>query len=84
MCMYKAADGHCTYRSCAAVTEYCHDGPCDNEVLTNADHIRCMSDEELAAFLDKCEARGYCDNSIARNENGELLDMLEWLQLPWI
>lgn len=54
MCMYKdKVDGHCTFRSCAAVTEYCHDGPCDDEVLTNADRIRAMSDEELAIFMSE-------------------------------
>lgn len=38
MCMYKdLEDGHCRFRSCAAVTEYCVEGPCVDEVLTNAD-----------------------------------------------
>jgi hypothetical protein len=49
---------------------------------TNADRIRAMSDEELAEFLDTCEARGYQDSSIARDSSGHLIAMLEWLQQP--
>ena len=50
--------------------------------MTNADRIRSMSDEELAEFIDKCEAAGYNDSSIARDENDQLMDMLDWLQKP--
>lgn len=88
MCMYKdKEDGHCTFRSCAAVTEYCVDGPCVDEVLTNADCIRAMNDEELAEFLchfrsndaeghacSGCKAEPYCHSG----HN----DMIDWLQQP--
>lgn len=50
--------------------------------MTNADRIRAMSDEELAEFLDTCEARGYQDSSIARDSSGHCIAMLEWLQQP--
>ena len=52
------------------------------KVTTNADRIRVMSDEELAAFLDKCEARGNDDSSIAINAYGQQMDMLKWLRQP--
>lgn len=52
------------------------------KVTTNADRIRAMSDEELAAFLDKCEARGNDDSSIAINAYGEQMHMLKWLRQP--
>lgn len=51
--------------------------------MTNADRIRRMTDEELAEFIDKCEAVGYNDSSIARDKNNdELMNMLDWLKQP--
>ena len=50
--------------------------------MSNADRIRAMSDEELADFLDKCEAMGYQDSSIARDKIGNCVNMLEWLRQP--
>lgn len=77
MCMYKdKEDGHCIFRSCAAVTEYCVDGPCVDEVLTNADHIRAMSDEALAEFLSNCWA------TFPRAWQKEYGETLYWLQQP--
>ena len=49
---------------------------------TNADKIRAMSDEELAKFLNWCEAMGYEDSSIATDSGGHCMDMLEWLKQP--
>ena len=51
-------------------------------INTNADKIRAMSDEELAAFLDMCESMGYEDSSIATDSSGHCMDMLEWLKQP--
>lgn len=56
-------------------------GP-EPETITNADRIRAMSDEELAEFIDKCEAAGYNDSSIARDKNNQLMNVLDWLQQP--
>ena len=50
--------------------------------VTNADRIRIMSDEELAKFLNWCEAMGYKDSSIAIDSSGLCMNMLEWLQQP--
>lgn len=50
--------------------------------MTNADRIRDMSDEEMANFIDKCEGMGYVDSSIAKDENGNCINMLDWLRQP--
>ena len=39
---------------------YSHD--CENKVLTNADRIRAMSDEELAKLLYCSDSLGWCHN----------------------
>lgn len=53
MCVYRTKDGLCKKHSTEEVTSYCVDGPCPDEVLTNGDSIRAMSDEELALFQAK-------------------------------
>lgn len=55
----------------------------EDDPFTNSDHIRRMSDEELAEFLDFCENRGYEDSSVAVDVHGCMIPMLDWLQLPW-
>ena len=54
----------------------------DHKSKTNAERILSMNDEELSDFLDKCEARGYQDSSIARDSSGHCIDMIEWLKQP--
>lgn len=49
---------------------------------TNADRIRAMDDKELAEFIDRCEAAGYNDSSVALDKNNNLMDTLDWLQQP--
>ena len=59
-------DGKCHYRN-----------DCENKVLTNADRIRNMNDEELKKFICsmfKCE---FCDFEL-----GERCGLLNWLQQP--
>lgn len=41
--------------------------------MTNADRIRAMSDEKLAAWMDKCNAYG---------ERADANEWLTWLQQP--
>ena len=49
----------------------CHAlGVCENKIVTNADRIRAMSDEELAAWMAEC------------NAYGERADASQWL--PWL
>ena len=45
----------------------------DTNVLTNADRIRAMSDEELAAWMAECNAYG---------ERADASQWLPWLQEP--
>ena len=87
MCVYRTDDGICRKFSEDGVLSYCVDGPCLDEVSTNADRIRAMSDEEMAEWLTypvcayadchkKCPVlpennRAQCDENI-----------LEWLQQP--
>lgn len=51
MCVYRTDEGVCKKFSVNGTLSYCVDGPCPDEVLTNADRIRSMSDEELADKL---------------------------------
>lgn len=67
-------------RAGAGLTWPC--GAYQPKTVTNADRIRAMSDEELAEFIDKCEAAGYDDSSIAWRESGEHMDTLDWLRQP--
>ena len=79
---------------CYNKKDYCdHSENCDGcdvwvigkggkEVPSNADRIRAMSDEELAKFLDECENKGYVDSSVALDNHGKMLPMLEWLKQP--
>ena len=43
--------GKCKKFSDDKVTSWCVEGPCVEQMLSNADRIRAMSDEELAEFL---------------------------------
>lgn len=54
----------------------------DPEIITNADRIREMDDNELSDFIDRCEAAGYNDSSVALDKNNNLMDTLDWLQQP--
>ena len=51
MCVHRIDEGICKKFSIDGVTSYCVDGPCKDEVLTNADRIRSMGDEELAKWF---------------------------------
>lgn len=62
------------------------------EPQTNADHIRCMTDDELAEWIrngissDACDYcdynNGYCDGSPCRGK-AEADIIVEWLQQPY-
>ena len=49
-----------------------------NPILTNADRIRSMTDEELAKFIEEAESCGVEGASVA--DWG--MTMLEWLRKP--
>lgn len=60
--------------------DWCVMGPCSHETPSNADHIRAMSDEELASVImcpydvepDLCYSRKSC-----------YACSLDWLKLPY-
>ena len=52
-CVYKSKDGVCLKLSTDTFTDYCVEGPCPYETLSNGDKFRTMTDEELAERLLK-------------------------------
>lgn len=92
MCVYRATGGICKKFSVNGVLSYCVDGPCPDEVLTNSDRIRAMSDEELAKANIR-KNMNLTDGgvfSVFITSDGEQFDdakeaykhELEWLQQP--
>ena len=58
-------------------TSWCVEGPCGDQMPSNADKIRAMSDEELKEFI--------CSNSqckFCKFERWGRCELLEWLQQP--
>lgn len=77
-------DGKCKKFSDDSVVSWCVQGPCEDQMPSNADRIRAMGDEELCDFLgqysffemcdegcDACTYKGNCDKRL-----------LEWLKQP--
>ncbi len=64
-------------------------GICESKVISNADHIRSMSDEELAVFLDNFGANCMDCAKLGKNPQCEIYkegfncgpeDIMEWLR----
>ena len=75
--------GKCKRFSDDKVTSWCVEGPCGDQMPSNADRIRSMSDEELAEMLWKTgrNYRAVCaDPVVDYNEQHEHL--IKWLQQP--
>ena len=51
-------------------------------MMTNADRIRAMNDEELAEFIKNVKVRAAFCKSIKNNDAFEELCSAEWLQQP--
>lgn len=69
--------GMCKKFSDDESTSWCVEGPCGDQMPSNADRIRSMSDEELAKILGNkclCPPTSECVNCVAC--------WLEWLQKP--
>lgn len=49
---------------------------------TNADHIRAMSDEELAEFIKNIKVRAALCKAVKNNDAFEELCSAEWLKQP--
>ena len=74
-CIYRTKDGECDlYAEGGKFTAFCDMEHCDNIAPTNADHIRSMTDEELADFLIGVAQRG----GVPCGE--KLLRWLDWLK----
>lgn len=88
MCVYKTDDGICKKYSTDDVTSYCIDGPCTEEVLTNADKIRSMTDKELSEIFTNYayEAHGKWygpdKESYWSESQYALKEWLGWLRQP--
>ena len=59
-CIYWS-DGMCKKLSDDKVTSWCVEGPCGYQIPSNADKIRAMSDEDLAALISRSSIHDLCD-----------------------
>ena len=79
-------DGYCQKFSDNEVQSWCVEGPCEYEQPSHADHIRAMSDEELAYMRVHYNP----ETDMYTNDTGEayydfvsaIEDELEWLKQP--
>ena len=98
MCYYRTDDGKCRKFTDDKYTSYCVDGPCPDDTPTNADKIRGMTDEGLAAYIFELgNYTEYCYGHCAYQDDDELCKahssrglkqkgcirgVIEWLQMP--
>lgn len=73
----------CTLHSEPGYTDWCVMGPCSRETPSNADHIRSMTDEELAKFLLNGNAPEVCPNGCDECNGDCDGRMLDWLKQPY-
>ena len=73
------------------VTSWCVEGPCVEQMLSNADRIRAMNDEDLVVFLDGFSGRCLDCVEDAKNKSCPIYkegrycrprDIMDWLQQP--
>ena len=60
-CICFEKNGKCRKFSDDTAVSYCVMGPCPEQTLSNADHIRAMSDEELASEMSQRSISTVCD-----------------------
>ena len=80
-------DGLCKKFSDDKSTSFCVEGPCGDQIPSNADKIRTMSNENLAYILGKfCKEMAYCivcplyGSGCPMSSNFN--DWVKWLQQP--
>ena len=86
-------DGMCKKFSDDKSTSWCVEGPCGDQMPSNADKIRAMSDEDLAEAISRSSDPGLCDiicggdckafasfNKTSQQRCVEIV--LDWLQQP--
>lgn len=79
-CKFKASDGECLHDKMFPYKEYCVDGPCPHYTAqTNADHIRSMTDEELAEWIAHPKVC-YCQYETCDGVTDCTKCCLEWLK----
>ena len=78
-CVYWS-DGMCKKFSDDKVTSFCVEGPCSDQMPSNADKIRAMSDEELANLLTDFSNNGGWVTEIGREICYKRIT--DWLQQP--
>ena len=54
----------------------------EKKIMTNADRIRAMSDEELVEFIKNIKVRAALCKAVKNNDAFEELCSAEWLQQP--
>ena len=76
--------GKCKKFSDDKVTSWCVEGPCVEQILSNADRIRAMSDEELNdLFHDIYDSGAYDAVSYGCGHQTNSFEWtMEWLQQP--
>ena len=81
-CIYFEKNGRCRKFSDDTAVSYCAMGPCPEQTLSNADHIRAMSDEELARELALIAEWDRKQLQKAKSGPGLVEFMEHWLQQP--
>ncbi len=80
-CVYWS-DGMCKKFSDDKVTSWCVEGPCGDQMPSNADRIRSMTDEELADLIQRevgyCAPTGDCE----KTSKDCKACWLDWLKQP--
>lgn len=78
ICKHKSNDGLCLLHSETFYKEPCHEGPChDYTAMTKADHIRAMTDADLAIFINEVKI----DGLLRKYElPTSAIDWLDWLK----
>ena len=69
--------GKCKKFSDDKATSWCVEGPCDDQIPSNADRIRSMTDDELKEFICSSLQCKFC-----KFEGWGRCELLEWLQQP--
>lgn len=91
-CIYRTEENKCKQFSVGGVLSFCYlDGTCDCQIPSNADHIRSMTDGELAGIMvDDCPPNypngTYEEHCRGYEEYDGNLDCckcwLDWLKAP--
>ena len=95
-CVYFRTGGLCSFGGDLSDANICVFGPCEHETPSRADHVRRMSDEELAREVNRlmegelvlpyCRELSACDDDLERDQLIPLerceACVLHWLQQP--